>query len=112
MGGTYSSPVPVALDELTQPYIVTPRLTRELYIQHLAGQLVDQDPDHPLLTHVPPELLGRVSLHKSLDLSFNLIEEIPQGNVLYMHIIQFYNKVEDISFKQIILVSFSYMFID
>ena len=79
MGGTYSSPVPVALDELTQPYIVTPRLTRELYIQHLAGQLVDQDPDHPLLTHVPPELLGRVSLHKSLDLSFNLIEEIPQG---------------------------------
>ena len=43
MGGNYSSPVPVALDELTQPYIVTPRLTREFYNQHLAGQPLEQD---------------------------------------------------------------------
>ena len=82
MGGTTSSPV--ALDELTQPYIVTPRLTRQLYQLHVSGQhvkldLLDVDNVKTLLNIVPPELLGKVSLHKSLDLSFNLIEEIPNG---------------------------------
>lgn len=80
MGG-YSS-TPVALDELTQPYIVTPRLSRELYRRHVQGETIDTAllsamDNRDLLLQVPPELLGKVSLHKSLDLSFNLITEIP-----------------------------------
>lgn len=84
MGG-YSS-TPVALDELTQPYIVTPRLSRELYRRHVQGDTIDtallaKMDNRELLQQVPPELLGKVSLHKSLDLSFNLITEIPPGKM-------------------------------
>ena len=74
-----SSSTPVALDELTQPYIVTPKLSTQFYKQHTSGQPSDQDKD--LLYQVPPDLLGRVSLHKSLDLSFNFIEVIPSGEL-------------------------------
>ena len=79
MGG--SSSTPLALDELTQPYIQSPRLTKELYIKHVAR---DQDVvnSEDLLYHVPADLLGKVSLHRSLDLSFNLIAEIPPGHKL------------------------------
>ena len=83
MGG--SSSTPLALDELTQPYIQSPRLTRELFIKHVAGEVIDQDlltssHNEELLYQVPSDLLGKVSLHRSLDLSFNLIREIPAGS--------------------------------
>ena len=71
-----SSSTPLALDELTQPYIQSPRLTRELYTRHVKDEAVDEE----LLYHVPVDLLGKVSLHRSLDLSFNLIAEIPPGD--------------------------------
>ena len=80
MGG--SSSTPLALDELTQPYIQSPRLTRELYTRHVKDEVFDTD--EGLLYHVPADLLGKVSLHRSLDLAFNFIEEIPPGtSVLY-----------------------------
>ena len=62
---------PLALDELTQPYIQSPRLTMELYTRHVKDNAVD--PNEELLYHVPADILGRVSLHRSLDLSCNLI---------------------------------------
>ena len=77
MGG--SSSTPLALDELTQPYIQSPRLTRELYTRHVADEAEVFDTDEGLLYHVPADLLGKVSLHRSLDLAFNLIAEIPPG---------------------------------
>ena len=79
MGGASSTPL--ALDELTQPYIQSPRLTRELFVKHVADEAVEHEED--LLHHVPADLLGKVSLHRSLDLSFNLIAEIPPGNYFY-----------------------------
>ena len=76
MGGTSSTPL--ALDELTQPYIKSPRLTKELYVKHVKDE-AGNDHEDWLLYHVPADLLGKVSLHRSLDLSFNLIAEIPPG---------------------------------
>ena len=73
MGG--SSSTPLAYSELTQPYIRTPRLNKQFYHQHLLGRTPGDDPE--LLYQVPPSILDKVSLHPSLDLSFNLIEEIP-----------------------------------
>ena len=76
MGGSNSSPL--AFSELTQPYIRTPRLSKQFYHQHLLGQTVRQEQgDQELLYQIPPDILDKVSLHPSLDLSFNLIEEIP-----------------------------------
>ena len=79
MGNSQSSSI--AIEEITHPYIRTPRLTRQYYLEHLSGDnvspetLKEQEP----LYQIPPELLGKVSLHRSLDLSFNFIEEIPKG---------------------------------
>ena len=73
MGG--SSSTPLAYSELTQPYIRTPQLSKQFYHQHLLGRTLGDHPD--LLSQIPPSILDKVSLHPSLDLSFNLIEEIP-----------------------------------
>ena len=73
MGG--SSSTPLAYSELTQPYIRTPKLSKQFYHQHLLGRTLGDDPD--ILYQIPSSLLDKVSLHPSLDLSFNLIEEIP-----------------------------------
>ena len=75
----------LALDELTQPYIQSPRLTMELYTRHVKDETVD--PDEEFLYHVPADIFGKVSLHRSLNLSCNLIaEKIPTGtSVLYFN---------------------------
>ena len=75
MGGSNSTPL--AYSELTQPYIRTPRLTKQFYHQHLLGQTPGEVGEQELIYQVPADLLDKVSLHPSLDLSFNLIEEIP-----------------------------------
>ena len=75
----------LALDELTQPYIQSPRLTMELYTRHVKDETVD--PDEELLYHVPADIFGKVSLHRSLNFSCNLIAQIiPSGtSVLYFN---------------------------
>ena len=72
-----SNSTPIALTEMTQPYIRTPRLTKQFYQQHLLGQSLGEHDNQELLYQVPADILDKVSLHPSLDLSFNLIEEIP-----------------------------------
>ena len=75
----------LTLDGLTQPYIQSPRLTMELYTMHVKDETVD--PDEEFLYHVPADIFGKVSLHRSLNLSCNLIAEIiPSGtSVLYFN---------------------------
>ena len=78
MGASQSSPV--AVDEITTAYIQTPRLSHDFYKQHTSGENINPGDEINLLSHVPLELMSKVSLHRSLDLSFNLIGEIPTGN--------------------------------
>jgi len=61
------------LDERNNGFIKKPELTHQLYIEHVEGSAAGAD----LLYQVPDELLSKVSLHQCVDLSFNLIPEIP-----------------------------------
>jgi len=71
MGGAVSTPL--ALEERNKPYVGKPELTHKLYTTHVQGDI-----DKPgLLYQVPDELTSKVSLHQAVDLSFNLITDIP-----------------------------------
>jgi len=71
MGNSVSTPL--ALDERNNAYIRKPELTHTLFTKHVDGNISNPD----LLYQVPDELLSKVSLHQSVDLSFNLITELP-----------------------------------
>jgi len=71
MGNSVSTPL--ALDERNSPYVRKPALTHRLYTEHVQGNITCPD----MLHQVPDELMSKVSLHQSVDLSFNLITELP-----------------------------------
>jgi len=71
MGNSVSTPL--ALDERNSPFSRKPELTHKLYTEHVEGTIASSD----LLYQVPDELMSKVSLHQSVDLSFNLITELP-----------------------------------
>lgn len=71
MGSAVSTPL--ALNERNSPYIQKPELSYEFYSDHVEGKQTSR----PLLSEVPAELLHKVSLHQSVDLSFNIIKELP-----------------------------------
>eukprot|EP00092_Neocalanus_flemingeri_P030178 GFUD01032756.1.p1 GENE.GFUD01032756.1~~GFUD01032756.1.p1 ORF type:complete len:578 (+),score=117.79 GFUD01032756.1:138-1871(+) len=71
MGNSVSTPL--ALDERNSAFIRKPELTHKLYTEHVDGNVSSPD----LLYQVPDELMSKVSLHQAVDLSFNLITELP-----------------------------------
>jgi len=71
MGGSVSTPL--ALEERNNPFEGKPEVTHSLYRDHIHGTISTPG----LLYQVPDELTSKVSLHQSVDLSFNLITDIP-----------------------------------
>lgn len=71
MGGSVSTPL--ALEERNNPYVGKPEVTHTLYRDHVQGVLGTPG----LLYQVPDELTSKVSLHQAVDLSFNLITDLP-----------------------------------
>ena len=73
MGAGQSAPL--AVEELSKPYTCSPALSPALYEEHSSGGTGGLLAG--LLTEVPPDLLGRVTLHRELDLSYNLLSALP-----------------------------------
>lgn len=65
---------PLALEERNTPFIRRPDLSHNLYTEFIEENI---DSNRDLLHKVPDELSSRISLHQHVDLSFNLITELP-----------------------------------